>query len=171
MAKIARIKSAHLQPDHHFLASHVWHTPNMPNTSDTSDSDTDPPFLPDAYVSSFSGSGIGWLTTDVSQPTLSSIDCWLISERRICETETHFDGRKFMGERSVNFLICWIHDQSINGDTEAYRRTQIHGDGDGWCLFQISDINIHLSIDRSIDLMIYLSIYQRKGWTEVGTHQ
>ena len=33
---------------------------NTPNTADTYDSDTDTPFPTDTYVSSFSGSGIGW---------------------------------------------------------------------------------------------------------------
>ena len=50
-AKIARIKSAHLQPDHHFLARHVRHYPDMPDNAYTSDSGTDTPFLPDTAVS------------------------------------------------------------------------------------------------------------------------
>ena len=58
MAKIAQIKSAHLQPDHHFLERHVCHSPDTPDTSKTSDSYTDTLFLPDASVSSFSDSGI-----------------------------------------------------------------------------------------------------------------
>ena len=82
MAEIVQIKSAHLQPDHHLLASHVLHAPLMPDTADTSDSDTDTPFLPDTAVSSFSDSGIGWSTTDASRPALSSVDFWLISEQR-----------------------------------------------------------------------------------------
>ena len=90
MSKIAWIKSANLQPYHHFLASYARHSPNMPNTDDTSNSDTDAPFLLDADVSSFSGSGVGRLTTESSQPTLLSIDFWFISERIIWETETHF---------------------------------------------------------------------------------
>ena len=50
MAKIAQIKSAHLQPDHRFLAGYVRHFPKPPNTDDTSNSDTDTPLLPDAAV-------------------------------------------------------------------------------------------------------------------------
>ena len=151
MAKIAQIKSAHLQPDHHFIESHVWHSSNTPNNTDTSYYDTDIPLLPDAYVSSFRGSGIGWLTMDASRPTLSSIDCWLISERKIWDTETRFIRRALMGEISVNFLIRWLSDQSINRDAGANRWPQIDGDGERWCLFQIPDINIQLSIDRSIN--------------------
>ena len=96
MDKIARIKSAHLQPDHHFLTRHVWHSPDTPDTTDTSDSDTYTPFLPDTVVSSFSGSGIGWLTIDAYRPAMSSIDFWLISEWRSWETETRFYGRASM---------------------------------------------------------------------------
>ena len=151
MAKIARIKSARLQPDHHFLANHVQHSPDTPDTANTSDYVTDTPFLLDTALSSFSGSGIGWLTTDASQPTLSSVDCWLVSERRSWETETHFDGREFMGEISVKLFIRWLPYRSINGDTGANWWTQIGSDGDRWCLFKISDINIHLSIDLSIN--------------------
>ena len=51
MAKIARIKSTHLQPDHHFLESHARHSPDTSNTANTYDSDNDNPFLSDAYVS------------------------------------------------------------------------------------------------------------------------
>ena len=59
MAKINRIKSVHLQPDHHFFAIHIRHPPNTSNTANTYDSDTDTPFLSDAAVPSFSGSGVG----------------------------------------------------------------------------------------------------------------
>ena len=61
MAKIAQIKSSHLQPDHHFLVSHVQHSLNMPDTADTSGFDT---------VLSFSTSGIGWLTMGKYRTTL-----------------------------------------------------------------------------------------------------
>ena len=56
-----------------------------------------------------------------------------------------------MGERSVNFLIRWLPYQSINGDAGANQWKQIDVDGDMWCLFKIPDINIHLSIDWSIN--------------------
>ena len=59
MAKIAQIKSTHLQPDHQFRASHVRRSPNTPDTAYIFDSDTDTQFLLDVDVSSFSGSGIG----------------------------------------------------------------------------------------------------------------
>ena len=58
MAKIARIKSVPLQPDHHFLVGHFRHAPKIPDTADTSDFDTDTPLFPDTYVPSFSGIGI-----------------------------------------------------------------------------------------------------------------
>ena len=50
MAKIAQIKSAHLQPDHRFLAGYARRLPKPPDTDNTSNSDTDTPFLPDAAV-------------------------------------------------------------------------------------------------------------------------
>ena len=59
MSKIARIKSAHLQTNHHSLASHVQHVPDMPYTANTSESDTDTQLPPDAAVSSFSSSRFG----------------------------------------------------------------------------------------------------------------
>ena len=157
MARIAQIKSARLQPDHHLFVSHIRHSPDTPYNLDTSDSDTDTPFLPYTAVSSFSCSGISWLTTDASRPTFSSVDCWLISEWRIWDIDTCFKIRALMGERGVNFLIRWLPEQYINRDADAYWRPQIDGDRDRWCLFQILDINIHLLIDRSI----YLSINRR----------
>ena len=165
--KIAGIKSTHLQPDHHFLASHVLHAPNTHDSADNSDSDNDNPSLPDAAVSSFSGSGVGWLTTDASRRTLSYVGFWLIYERRIWETETDFDGRSLMVEISVNFIIRWLPDRYINGYVYTYRWEKNDGDGDMWCLFQIPDINIHLSIDQ----LINRSIFQRKEEMEGGTHQ
>ena len=56
-----------------------------------------------------------------------------------------------MGERSVNYLIRWLPDQYINVDADAYLQTQIDGDGDSWCLFQITAVNIHLSMDISLE--------------------
>ena len=164
MARIAQIKFAHLQLDHHFLASHVRHSPNMTDTTDTSESETDTPFLTEAAVSSFSGSGIGWLTTDASRPIFSFVGCWFIYERRRWETETSFDGRALMGERNVNFLIRLLPDRYINGDADAYWRTQIDGDGYRWCLFQIPDLNFHLSIDWSINARGE----RRERYTSVG---
>ena len=158
IAKIDRIKSAHLQPDRHFLASHVQHAPGTPITTYTSDSDADIPFPPDAAVLSFSRSGSGWLTMDASWPTFSSVDCWLIYEQRIWKLETRFDKCNFMGRKSVNSLIRWLHAQYINRYADAYWRKQIDSDGDRRCLFQIPDINIHLLINKSINL----SIYQQK---------
>ena len=152
MVKIAQIKSAHLQPDHHFLVSHFGHSPNTPNTDDTSDSDTDTPLLPNACASSFSRSDIGWLTTDTSWPTLSSVDFWLVSVQRIWEKETRFNGRAYMSERSVKLIICWLTDQSINLDEGANRWTQINSDRYRCCLFQIPDINIQLLINRYINV-------------------
>ena len=146
MAKTAWIKSTHLQPDHHFLASHVRHAPKTPGPTNTSDSDTYTPFLSDADVSSFSGSGIGWLTTDASRLTLSYVDYWLISEWGSWERDIGFDRRALIGEISANFLIRWLPGWSINGDVDAYRQTQIYSDGGRLCLFKIPDINIHLSI-------------------------
>ena len=134
--KIARIKSAHLQPDQLFLASHVRHAPNMPETFDTSDSDTNNPSTPDADVSSFTSSGIGWLTTDASQLTLSSVDHLLLYEWRSWYTDTRFDGSALMGERSVKFFISWLPDWSINRDTDIYWQAKIDGNGDRWCLFK-----------------------------------
>ena len=128
IAKVAWIKSSHLQPDHHLLLSHVWNAPDMPNTSDTSDSDTNTLFPPDADVSPFGGSGIGWLKTDASQPTLSSVNCWLISELISWETDTRFYRHALMGERSVKFFIRLLPGRSINGDAYAYQQTQIDGD-------------------------------------------
>ena len=59
MAKISQIKSAHLQPDHQFLARHVQHAPITSDTDNISEYDNDTPFPPDADVSSFRGNGIG----------------------------------------------------------------------------------------------------------------
>ena len=122
IAKIDRIKSAHLQPDRHFLASHVQHAPGMPITTYTSDSDADIPFPPDAAVLSFSRSGSGWLTMDASWPTFSSVDCWLIYEQRIWKLETRFDKCKFMG-RKVSTPSSVDYMPNISTDT----RTPIDG--------------------------------------------
>ena len=154
MAKIAQIKSAHLQPEHHILVSQLQHSPNMPDTADTSDSDTDTPFLLEADVSSFRDSVIGWLTTDASQLPFSSLGCLLIYEWISWETETLFGGCALMGEISVNFFIHCLPEWCINWDACANRWIKIDGDRDRWCLFKIPDINIHLSIYWSIDRYI-----------------
>ena len=151
MAKISQNKSAHLQQDHHFLVKHVRHSPYTPDTANTSDSDTVTQFPSDSAVLLFSGSGIGWLTMDKSRLILSSVDLWFIYERRRWEMDMYFDRRALMGKRSVHFLIRGLPDRSIKGDADAHQWTKIGGDGDRWCLFQIPDINIHLSTDQYIN--------------------
>ena len=94
---------------------------------------------------------IGWLTTDTYGPTFSFFHFWLISEQTCWETETRFFGRALMGKRSVSFLIHFLPDKSINGNASDNWWTQIDGDRDRWCLFQIPYNNIHLSIDQRKD--------------------
>ena len=95
-------------------------TPNTPDTDDTSNSDTDTPSPKNTYVSSFSGSGISWFDNwYVLNRHCDLFIASLVSERTSRETETRFDGRALMGERIVNFLICWLPEQSINEDAET----------------------------------------------------
>ena len=70
-------------------------------------------------------------------------------------------------------LNTWSIYQRRSGD--YYWRTQIDGDGDGPCIFQISYINIHLLIDRSIGRSIYQQTEKRieehiSRTTEIRTH-
>ena len=104
--------------------------------------------------------GSGNFTTDTFHPTLRSVD-YLIGfwteqpEDRDAFRRTRIDGWKKC--QLTHRLVSWPIYQQRRED--AYLRTQIDGDGDGSCLFQIPYINIHLLIDRSI----YWSIYQ---WTD-----
>ena len=131
-------------------------TSDTPNNDNTSDSDTDTPFMPDTAVSSFSGSGFSWFDNGHIPNTI--VICWLpdwFLNRESGIRRRVFVGYAFMGERNVNFLICWLPDRYINRDEETpidgHKST---GDGDGLCIFQITDINIHLSIDQSINWSI-----------------
>ena len=91
--------------------------PNMPDTDNTSESDTDTPFPKDTYVSSFSGSGISWFDNwHFLNRHYDLLIASLVSEKISRETDTPFGGRALTGERSVNLLIRWLPEQSINGD-------------------------------------------------------
>ena len=107
-SKIARFKSAYLQPGHHFLESQVQHTPNMPNTDDTHDYDIDTPFLTDAVVSSFSGSGIGWLKIDTYRHCHPLIADWFMNlkagRQRLISMDAHLRVKEASTSSSVNDL-------------------------------------------------------------------
>ena len=94
-------------------------TTDTPDTDDTSDSDTDTPFPLDTAVSSFSGSGISWFENgNIPNRNCDLLIAWFVSERSSRETDKRFDGCALTGERSVNFLIRWLPDQSINGEAD-----------------------------------------------------
>ena len=85
------------------------------------------------------------------QSTLRSIDCLIgfWTEQRgdgDAFWRTHIDGWKKW--QLPHPLITWKIYQQRRGD--AYLRTEINGDKEGPCLFQIPYINIHLLIDWSI---------------------
>ena len=118
--------------------------------------------------------GISWSDkrTHFRKPTLWSVDfARLVSERSIRETETRFDGITLTGAISGQLphpFITWPIYQRIRRD--SYWRTQIDGDGDGPCLFQIPYINIHLSIDRYINGRTKRTEGQVSRTADIRTH-
>ena len=95
-------------------------TPDISDTSNTSDSETDTPFPPETAVSSFIGSGISWFDKWAHYNRYCNIlIAWLVSERSSRDMETCFNGPSLTGEISINFLIRLLSDQSINGDSET----------------------------------------------------
>ena len=156
---------------------HIWNqttlslqaTSDMPNTADTSDSDTDTPFPPDTAVSSFSGSGISWFENG-HIPTNISI-CWLPDwflnwssrRRRRVLTDTHWQVKEVSTSSSIDYLTDLLTEMWIRLSTEKNRR--VKGTG---CVYFKSDKSIFTygSIDRSIDL----SMDSQNGWrdTSVG---
>ena len=95
--------------------------------------------------------GLIWQQTN-SNRHCNLLIAWFISE---WTDERRFDGRALTGERIFKLLIRWLLDRYINryADTPTDGHKYL-GDGDGSCLFQIRDINIHLLMDRSINWSI-----------------
>ena len=102
------------------------------------------------------------LTTDNFRSTLRIIDCLVgfLTDQpgdRYAFRRTQIDGWKRC--QLPHPLITWTIYQRIQQD--AYWRKKIDCDGDGPCLFQISYININLSINWSI-----LWLIGRTKWKE-----
>ena len=123
MAKIARIKSAHFQPDYSFLESHVWHAPPNyrhckhlwiwlwhwhPISAGL-----------ELYLRLEAVGLVEWQWTH-TKPTL--VICWFSDwflNREYGIWRRVSNGRALMGKRSVHFLIRWLPDLSINRNLDA----------------------------------------------------
>ena len=101
------------------------------------------------------------LTTDTFHTTLWSVGCLIDFWTEQPGNGDEFQRICLTGERSVNFLIRWLPDQSINRDTETpidgHKKT-VAGMGHVY-LKSHASIFTYLLIDQLIDLSI-------NGWTK-----
>ena len=90
---------------------------------------------------------------------------WFIFERSSRETEMHFNRPALIGEIISNFLICWLTEQSTNGDAKSPidgHTSTLTGTGRVYFKYHTSKFTYQL---------IEQSLIDQTNETDGGTHQ
>ena len=130
-------------------------TSNMPDTANTSESDTGIPFPPDTAVLSFSGSGISWFYNRHIQTNI--VICWLpdwflngeARRRRRVLTDAHWRVKEVSTSSSIYYLTDLSTDmqKTLSTDTTWWVKGKV-------CVYfkPQTEIFTYRSINWSIDL-------------------